>query len=452
MSKEYPYFSYIYRINSKTQIRLKPNSSKIAHFPINNYYNLHFSTTPQNQFFPTIPYTYFSSKFRTTFNFIEVFTDDKPDSCATIIQNSTNHVATLPTGHIGYIEVPITIEKPKYYQVNDINTFIHNVAHTYHPELTEPIPQINYTVSPNLDTSSTKQFSLHQVYMTDSDSLPKPLSIYNVQPTTHTSKPRVFPLPYSTENLNFINKFNFQFSDLTDTEYVTLCNLLLKYKTCYATLINDVGKIATPFRIRFKPNAQLLTQRSSKVPIHYREKLNNLLKELEKHNIIKQIGSSPQDKLVYGTTYLNPLIIIPKGDSIKCVLDARQLNSNTNQSDESWPIEPLAPQLARANKKYKCAIDPMYAYAHTPLDEETIKLTSFFSGDNLFAFIRSFYGLKGLPNFFTKQMYTFFKTLIEQGFALVYIVDILLLSNSKEHRFQLIEQLHIISTKKQSCS
>ena len=117
-------------------------------------------------------------------------------------------------------------------------------------------------------------------------------------------------------------------------------------------------------------------------------------------------------------------LIIPKGDTIKCVLDARHLNSNTEQSDESWPIEPLAPQLARANKKYKSAIDLMYAYAHTPLDEDTFKLTSFSSGDKLFAFIRDFYGLKGLPNFFTKQMSTFFKTPIEQGFALVYIDDI----------------------------
>ena len=89
----------------------------------------------------------------------------------------------------------------------------------------------------------------------------------------------------------------------------------------------------------------------------------------------------------------------------------------------------------------------MYAYAHTPLDEETIKLTSFSSGDKVFAFIRGFYGLKGLPNFFTKQMSTFFRTLIEQGFTLVYIDDILLLSNSKQHMFQLIEQLHLVSTK-----
>ena len=56
---------------------------------------------------------------------------------------------------------------------------------------------------------------------------------------------------------------------------------------CYATHKNDVGKIATPFRIRLKPNAQIITQRPSKVPIHYRDKLNTLLKELEKHNIIK---------------------------------------------------------------------------------------------------------------------------------------------------------------------
>ena len=150
---------------------------------------------------------------------------------------------------------------------------------------------------------------------------------------------------------------------------------------------------------------------------------------------------------MYGTTYLNPLVIIPKGDTIKCVLDARHLNLNTEQSDESWPIELLPSQLARANKKYKSTNDLMYAYAHTLLDEEPIKLTSFSSGDKLFAFIRGFYGLKGLPNLFTNQMSTFFKTPIEQGFALVYIDDILLLSDSREHMFQLIEQLHVISTK-----
>ena len=87
--------------------------------------------------------------------------------------------------------------------------------------------------------------------------------------------------------------------------------MLLKYKTCYAIHKNDVGKISTPFRIRLKPNAQLFTQRLSKVPIHYRDKLNALLKDLEKYNIIKQIGSSPprQTSLWYNlfkSSYQNP--------------------------------------------------------------------------------------------------------------------------------------------------
>ena len=115
--------------------------------------------------------------------------------------------------------------------------------------------------------------------MTNSDTPPITSPIYNVQPT---SKPRIFPsLPYTPENRKFKNNFKFLFSDLTDTEYITLCNLLLNYKTCYPTHKNDVGKIATTFRIRLKPNAQLITQRPSKVPIHSRDKLNNLLKELE---------------------------------------------------------------------------------------------------------------------------------------------------------------------------
>ena len=86
----------------------------------------------------------------------------------------------------------------------------------------------------------------------------------------------------------------------------------------------------------------------------------------------------------------------------------------------------------------------MYAYAHAPLDEETITLTSFSSGDKLYAFTREFYGLKGLPNFFTTQMYSFFQKLIDQGFALVYIDDILLLAHTKPHMLKLIEQLHQI--------
>ena len=77
-----------------------------------------------------------------------------------------------------------------------------------------------------------------------------------------------------------------------------------------ATQKNNVGKNATPFRVRLKANAQFMTQRPSKVPIHFREKLNTFPKELEKHNIKKQIGFTPHDKPKYETTYVILLIVI----------------------------------------------------------------------------------------------------------------------------------------------
>ena len=45
---------------------------------------------------------------------------------------------------------------------------------------------------------------------------------------------------------------------------------------------NDVDKTATPFRIRLKPNAQPITQRPSRVPILYRDKLKTSLKNWKK--------------------------------------------------------------------------------------------------------------------------------------------------------------------------
>ena len=53
----------------------------------------------------------------------------------------------------------------------------------------------------------------------------------------------------------------FQYSDVTDDEYLKHCSISVKYQHCYATRQNGVGENATPFSIRVKPNAKLQTQR-----------------------------------------------------------------------------------------------------------------------------------------------------------------------------------------------
>ena len=72
-----------------------------------------------------------------------------------------------------------------------------NVPHTYHPEMTELVPQTNYIIHYDDNTTPTPQFSLHQIYMTNSDTPSHTSPLNNVQPTSHTSEKRIFPsLPY----------------------------------------------------------------------------------------------------------------------------------------------------------------------------------------------------------------------------------------------------------------
>ena len=90
----------------------------------------------------------------------------------------------------------------------------------------------------------------------------------------------------------------------------------------------------------------------------------------------------------------------------------------------------------------------MYAYAHATLDDETFKMTSFSSGDELFVLIREFYAHKGLPKIFKQRMFIVSKKFFYQGSALVKIDDILLVSIFKPYILQLFKQLHDIGKNK----
>ena len=287
--KDYPYISYICTIKCKEPIHFKPRSGKTKHFPIKNYFNLHFELEDNTKCYPTNPYTYFLQKFKDHFHFLDMIVNDEyKDSCSTNIQNFTTHPATLPRGIIGYIENPITQTTPPHYRVQDVNSLIHSVIHAYHPDTTIPIRQNEYA-DMNLCTRIISQ-SFLEINKIEINDKTLQLLIHsitgNLRPSDKIRK--YFPsLPYTIENIQFIKKFNFEYSDLTDSEDVQLCNILVNNQKCYAKHKNDVGEISTPFRIRIKENCKLQTQRPSKVRIHYRNGLNKLLVEFEKYNIIK---------------------------------------------------------------------------------------------------------------------------------------------------------------------
>ena len=131
---------------------------------------------------------------------------------------------------------------------------------------------------------------------------------------------------------------NFQHSQLTQKEFEKVADLLYKHPKVYATSKFDVGKTNSPLLKTLKPDAVFKKQRASKAPIHLHDKVKRLLDILEEYEIISPANKEEQPK---GNSWINPVIILAKGESLKIVLDARYLNSLIDESRSNWPIEPI---------------------------------------------------------------------------------------------------------------
>ena len=78
-------------------------------------------------------------------------------------------------------------------------------------------------------------------------------------------------------------------------------------------------KYSSSLHLPLKPDAVFKNQRASEIPIHLQDKVNRLLDILEQYEKISPVNKEEQSK---GNTFINPVIILAKGESLKIVLDA----------------------------------------------------------------------------------------------------------------------------------
>ena len=117
----------------------------------------------------------------------------------------------------------------------------------------------------------------------------------DLKPPLETTDENIRPIELPKEKLNrfekidqtFLEKFDFSQADINDENLDKLLKTLTKNKDVYSQY--DVGKIKQKFHVKLLPNSNLTKQRPSKVPLHYEEKLENLLKQLCKTGIIREM-------------------------------------------------------------------------------------------------------------------------------------------------------------------
>ena len=245
------------------------------------------------------------------------------------------------------------------------------------------------------------------------------------------------------ELIDYVKQFDFQYSDITDNEMPLLIAMLIDSKDVYSLHKFDVGKTRQKFHVTLKPNVELKRQRASKVPLHLKDKPEKLLTQLKDADIIREMGDDDE----MGSLFVNPIILMPKNDYVKLVIDARYLNSVTDLTNYSWPLEPVQMIRTRVNGKFFSVSDLSCAYHQVPFSSETQKLTNFIIGGRQYTFTRGFYGLCGLPNFFSRLMTIHFDPLIRKKQAITYIDDTIMQSQTRGEMFTIINEYHTLLRK-----
>ena len=201
-------------------------------------------------------------------------------------------------------------------------------------------------------------------------------------------------LQYQSQDIRNLKKqFDFQTTDLKDEELVNLVDMIIDFWDVYSQHQFDIGQTRQKIHVTLEPNSKPRKKWPRKCPLHLKDKLEKLLGQLQDSIIIRKMGVDDELRSIF----VNSNIILPKADYVELVIDARYLNSITDLTNYSWPIEPVQMIMTQINGKYFTASDLSCAYHQVPLSPETQKLTSLVIGGKQYTYQVGFYGLFGLP-------------------------------------------------------
>ena len=148
--------------------------------------------------------------------------------------------------------------------------------------------------------------------------------------------------------------------------------------------------------------------------------------------------------------FVNPVSILPNKDYVKLVRNARYLNSITDTSMFSWPLEPLNVLITGFTGTIFTSSDFSSTYNQVPLTEDTQKVTSFIVEGRQYTYQTyqvGFYGLKPLLSFFSKLMRYAFGPHIKRKQAIAYIDNTLLQAKDKREMFTIVREYHSLLRK-----
>ena len=189
-----------------------------------------------------------------------------------------------------------------------------------------------------------------------------------------------------------------------------------------------------------KATAVIKKRRATRIPLQLQDRVQHLLNILTHFDIIAPVNT---DSLTTGNTFINPVIILKTGESLKIVLYAPHLITIINEKICSWPIKPIQIILKRIKGLILSIANKISAYNQMPLDKSSQWLTIFvIAGQKTFK--RLFYGISFGPADFLSFMSFIFKPLIRKNKNVTFHDDVVIQHITTDTMLQTLDQYHNI--------
>ena len=199
----------------------------------------------------------------------------------------------------------------------------------------------------------------------------------------------------------------------------------------YPKLFNGLGRMEPEHHIKLNDEVSPKVHPPRKIPMGLREKLKKELDSMEKAGVIQKVDEP--------TEWVNSMVVAekPNGDLRVC-LDPRDLNKAIKREYYQLPtFEEIASRLNGA--KIFTNLDANKGYWQIPLDENSIKLTTFNTPFGRYQYTRLPYGIHSAQEVFHKRVSQSFDGIQQVETD---IDDILIWGQKDEdHDFQLIRCL-----------
>lgn len=240
-----------------------------------------------------------------------------------------------------------------------------------------------------------------------------------------------FTFQYAESFNDFCNVINESVKNFdADSHRHELLALFNEYRQCIATTIEQLGEVrGHEMRIRLN-DEKPVQYRPYRTAHNDRQVIRDMVDELLENGIIRE-SSSP---------YASPALLVNKknGEKRLCI-DYRALNKITIKDKYPMPrIEDLIDRLQGC--KFFTSLDLKSGYYQIKMAEESIQKTAFITEDGHYEFMRLPFGLANAPSCFQNMMNKVIGNL-RFGKIIIYLDDILIISESAEENLVLLEKV-----------